>query len=662
MADDTPTPQAAAASPTGVQPAQAPASAVKPADATVKPLPPPRTPPSPERVVEQRRRLDYFLVGLVLVFAFVSGLFTAHNSDFLLHAASGRLIAHGDPRPLTGVDPFSFASHGAYWVNTNWLYDLIVYLFYDLAPFGGTILVVLKALMLAALAEVMLRTAREPGRPLWVPVCCVALAVLTLSPRAHLQPVVVSYLFLGLTYWLLHLPRRRRDALAPAPEPERRGKRAAVREQLPPRLFLPYWLIPPLCLLWANLDSWFFLGPLTVGLYFVGELLQEMMAPAGRGRAFWAPGERRTLLLVLAASVAACLINPFHVWAFTPPAALGLSPAAGALGADAQFRGLFHSPFEGLYLNPAFGLSVAGLAFYALALLGLASFAAAQWVGRWRWERVLVWVVFLLLAAWRASTIPFFAVVAGPIASMNFLDFAATRPAAEGRTRPLPVSFCIFMWLFAGVNLLAATGLGLAGFWPGGDRGWAMLAGVVALIGAVLATAGQAGSWGVSGRIVTALLGGLLVVLAVPGWLQAQQPPPWHWRRVGWTVEPDPALVRVMDRINSWQKDHGLARGVRWFSDSPVVLPYLAWYCPGELGSIDAVRLPIYGGSVADYKRPPRVSWPSRTGTSAKRTRAGGNCSAPSTPISSSATSPIRSRREATRRCRRCCSCRRTGR
>ena len=240
-----------------------------PNPAAAQPLPPPRKPPAPERAAARRRFLDGVLVAVVLAFAFLTSLVPARNSDFFLHAATGRLIAHG--QYSVGVDPFAYTSQGAYWVNTNWLYDLIVYLFYDTSAIGGTILIVLKALMIVTLAEVMLRTAREPGRSLWLPACCVGLAVLTLSPRVQLQPTCISFLFLGATYWLLHLPRRLETRTAEA------------KKGPPRRLFLAWWLIPPLCLFWVNLDSWFFLGPITVALFLVGETLQDWLTTRVRG-------------------------------------------------------------------------------------------------------------------------------------------------------------------------------------------------------------------------------------------------------------------------------------------------------------------------------------------------------------------------------------------
>ena len=217
-------------------PAEDPANATAVTNFAGSSIPIPHPPPRP--IGRRFPFLDGLLLWVVVLFAFLSALFPAYNSDFFLHAATGRLIAHGQYQ--IGVDPFAFTTQDAVWINHNWLYDWIVFLLYDSSAIGGAVLIVLKSLMIAALAYVMLRTAAEPDRSGWIPAGCVGLAVLALSARVYLQPAVISFLFLGLTLWLLHLPGRLRG----------RTNRPS-----------PYWLIPPLCLLWVNLDEWFLLGP-----------------------------------------------------------------------------------------------------------------------------------------------------------------------------------------------------------------------------------------------------------------------------------------------------------------------------------------------------------------------------------------------------------------
>jgi tetratricopeptide (TPR) repeat protein len=127
------------------------------------------------------------------------------------------------------------------------------------------------------------------------------------------------------------------------------------------------------------------------------------------------------------------------------------------------------SPFGWAYLS-ALGGSPAALAFYPLLGLGLVSFLLVQ--RGWRWQRFLPWAAVLVLAVLRARTVPFFAVVAGPVLAWNLHDFFARR------TRPaLPLAFRLAA---AGVATLLAAAF-LVSAWPGwlqrppfGPRQWAV--------------------------------------------------------------------------------------------------------------------------------------------------------------------------------------------
>src|SRR5262249_31730401 len=185
----------------------------------------------------------------------------------------------------------------------------------------------------------------------------------------------------------------------------------------PPRSL---WLLPPLFALWVNLDAWFFLGPLCVGLWLLGACLQ--------------PGMRRgPLARVLAVGLLACLLNPYHVRAFPLPVELAYmvvsvtgpldSPvvAAGSTALRVQHfdPGFLNlpSPFSHDYLGyDARGRNVAGLAYFLLLLLGVASFvlpAVLRPAGvppRLHRPRLLLWLVFAFFGVLQARLVPFFAV------------------------------------------------------------------------------------------------------------------------------------------------------------------------------------------------------------------------------------------------------------
>src|SRR5262249_22767551 len=155
--------------------------------------------------------------------------------DLWLHLAAGRLL--NDHQFTFGTDPFGYTTENAYWANHAWLSDLTLYNLFGAVGGGG--LVVLEALMVALSVVVMFGAARGTG-PFWVVGAVTLIAVLAMSPQLLLQPGCASLLLLTLCLFLFRLGGRGHIAL------------------------------PILIVAWVNLDDWFVLGPLLVGLGCVG--------------------------------------------------------------------------------------------------------------------------------------------------------------------------------------------------------------------------------------------------------------------------------------------------------------------------------------------------------------------------------------------------------
>jgi tetratricopeptide (TPR) repeat protein len=348
-------------------------------------------PPAPRPAMDTssapkvRRGVDRFLALLVVALAFLAASFVARNSDLWLHLATGRLLARGGYS--FGVDPFAYTTEGVYWANHSWLFDLALYGLYSLA--GGTGLVVLKAVVVAALAVVLL-SVRRAGAPAWLPVIGTTLAILAMTPRLLLQPVCVSYFFLGVTLWLLW--KQREASGGPVTR----------------------CLLLAVCAVWVNVDEWFVLGPLLVGLFWLGDRLGS---------------ERRTPGWLVFAAAAACLLNPHTYHAFALPAELSPVTWTSGLRQDPRFQFQFAARWSE-YLREAARLNPAALAYLALLVAGPISLILHRAALR-SW-RLAVWVPFAALALFQAWTIPFFAVVAAPITVLNLQDFA-TRKIEETR-------------------------------------------------------------------------------------------------------------------------------------------------------------------------------------------------------------------------------------
>ena len=407
------------------------------------PLPPPVAPPRRARPAQWGRVLDAALGGVVLVFAFLAASFVARNGDLWQHLAAGRLLARGDYQ--FGVDPFAYTTQGVYWANHSWLFDWLLYGVFTTA--GGAVLVVLKALVVAALAWVLLRVRRSGGAVL--PAACTLLALLAMSPRLLMQPAVLSCLFLGLTLWLLWRAQ---------------GVSGPALKRFGPLLVL--------FTLWVNLDSWFLLGPLLVALFWLGDRLQAVLpVAAGFQPADPSTAKARIPAWLLAAAVAACLLNPHHIHAFTLPAELSPVLTEAGLSQDARFHRTFASAWElGLRLQPLAALSLAAWAYFVLVGLGLASFILNRKnLSGWR---LLAWLGFGLLGAWQARLIPFFAVVAGPVTALNLQEALTRVPRLSQPWHRAGRLAC----LMAGLVLSALAWVGwLQGFGQEGRRAaWAV--------------------------------------------------------------------------------------------------------------------------------------------------------------------------------------------
>jgi len=492
------------------------------------------------------RGFEWAMAPLVLALAFLLASFAVYNSDFWMHLATGRLIAHGEYS--FGHDPFSFATQGRYWVNHAWLFDLLLYKTWLIHEGGGAVVVV-KAVLWTLLAGIMLLACRpspreriQPGtksNPVgWLAALLVAVALIAAAPRMLLQPTMVSVLFVGITFWLLN---------SSADKP--------VSWRLPAALGV-------LFALWVNLDAWFLLGPALVALFLLGEVLQRLRpgaAPAEAGTA-----RLKILALTLLIGVLACFLNP-HTWrAFALPPEIYAPQLAASFRADDEFRRQFASPFDYVYYKePSFGKSLAGYMYYALLALGALAFDVN--ITHLRWSQVLTWLGFAILSILNWRAIPFFAVVAASIAAVNFHAWFARRPERtetepQAEQAPLP---------------------------PGGGGGVSLTPEIIVAF------------LGLTGRLLTLALGVAALALAWPGWLHPKVPVSQD-RRVCWRVAPEPAWQQVAERLQHWREDGSLPETVHGFHAHPDLANYCAWFAPQEKCFFD-YRYSLVGAESEDF-------------------------------------------------------------
>jgi hypothetical protein len=447
------------------------------------------------------------------VFAFLSASSLARNSDLWFHLAAGRLLANG--KFSFGKDPFAFTTEQVYWANHSWLFDLALYGLRN--GIGDTGVVVLKALLVTALAGILL-SVRRRDQSLLVPAFCTTLALLAMNPRLLLQPTCVSFFLMGLTFWILW-----------------RQKAAGLSAQAGR---LSKLLLLTLFVLWVNVDEWFLLGPVLATLFWFGERLQ----PAG---GFGEAQQRMPGWLVLAGWVA-CLLSPYTYRGFTLPTELSPVTWSSGLHDDARFRYLFASPWQVEYWRAAAEWNGAGLAYYVLTILGLLSFLLKR-RGLLGW-RLIIWLPFAGLAAWQAHTIPFFAVVAAPILTLNLQEYLA-RSTPE-QLVPAKTSFHL--------TDLAA-------------------------------------------RLYPFLLSCSLLALILLSWPGRLAGCAGFERHVAWGIQPDASLKRAAEMLHQWRRQGLLSGSEHVFALHPEIAHYCAWFCPEEKQFFDH-RYPLFVESAREYE------------------------------------------------------------
>ena len=491
------------------------------------PIPAPPPPTGPVPVPAWLFQADCALLLLVFVLSFLLASFAAANSDIWLNVAIGQRLSEGTFQ--FGVDPFSWATAATadkpavFWVDQSWLFSFLFFHLYNLV--GGAGLVIGKAILFTAAIGLLSRIGwTEANR--WFVIVCLTLAALAISPRLLLDSTVVSFFFLALTMFIL----------------DRAGVFLLASATPKPPCPRVLWGLPPLFALWANLDPWFILGPLTLGLCWAAVGFRRWDKDSGT-----VPG--KLLGIVFGVGVLACLVNPYHVRVFQLPPELAYivismaEPLKIPLPNDLVAGGrtlkelrrfdvnlpLTMSPLTPLYWREVgFGWNIAGLAIVPLFALGLIGFTLAGLIRAQagaptlQISRFLIWLVFAVLALTLHRLIPFFAIVAAPLAALTLGEFVrwqqVSNPVPGGR----------------------------------GDRGMHMA------------------------RLLSIPFLLLLLYMAWPGWLHG--PTEYNsLRRVDWQIRESQSLRRAAETLQELKKK-GECKNV--FNSTTDLAHYCAWFAP----------------------------------------------------------------------------------
>lgn len=281
-------------------------------------------------------RLTSLLPAFGLVVVALFSLRRLDDFDTWWHLASGRWIAQHASVPHTDVLSFTVPQNE--WINLQWLYDLLLYLFWTAG--GVSLLVIVSAACFVATFAILARHLGRFAGSITTTLLLVWVAM-TVNERFLIRPEMASFPLLAAVQLVLT---------------DGRTSPARLR-----------WLVP-LMLVWANTHSLFILGLGAIACTIAASFAAEIpLLPAGwRRDSAWPAAARRELLKWGAAALAATLVNPYLLRALLFPFELmsridGSSPVYGVIG---EFRPPFSGYFPTFAIGSyqAFVFTAAGLA------------------------------------------------------------------------------------------------------------------------------------------------------------------------------------------------------------------------------------------------------------------------------------------------------------
>lgn len=366
---------------------------------------------------ENPRPADKFLPALFCLLiagaAFIFGWHLIGEGDFLWHLKTGEIIfSQGLPR----VDLYSFRTSGREWIDSQWLFQLIIYLVYRWFGFAGESW--LLAFLLAGIWMILFRLVRDQAV---YPVSFLAglLALWGSSIRFNLRPEIFSWLLMVGYLFILERDRKNRSWLIA--------------------------LIPMLQLFWANLEGLWPIGLVILAAYLLEEVFLKFISRKERFRGLLDPSDhpdpKRILGLIIICALVS-LFTPYHLQGFLLPLTLVKQVTLGSNILKSNIS-------EFLPPIPYFRYPFVLLPFFILIAISGASFFLNR--SQPRPSHWLLWLLFLFLALRAIRNLPFFCVYSAAAFGINFQewfqrqDFSAR---AKRCSKILPALLGVGLYLF----------------------------------------------------------------------------------------------------------------------------------------------------------------------------------------------------------------------
>ncbi|HYS78063.1 MAG TPA: tetratricopeptide repeat protein, partial [Candidatus Dormibacteraeota bacterium] len=320
------------------------------------------------------------------------------DTDVWWHIASGDLIRKTGRVPH--AEPFSFTVLGHRWIDIHWLFQVVLSFLYGKG--GATALDLLRTtLILGVFGFLLARCRRAAGAG--TSGAILLLVALACQERFLVRPEIVSWGLMAVVLALLD------QALAA----ETRAGRRRI-------LFLA---LPPIQVLWVNVQGLFILGPVLIVLALATAVVDFLRGP----RPARDPDRPVDFLVALALAALVSLANPFGAAALRLPLEEFFLHLGGRTLLSRTIAE-FQPPLSGYLVTPSI------IAFVVLALVTVLAILAG--FGRVRAFDLLAVAATLVVALRARRNIPIFALAAAPVLARHLPALLAPARAALGSLVP----------------------------------------------------------------------------------------------------------------------------------------------------------------------------------------------------------------------------------
>ncbi len=188
---------------------------------------------------------DQYLSIILFLSVFSISIFKIYESDAFWHLKSGEYILEHLKIPST--DPFTINGENKQWVNTYWLFEVLIYIIYKLLGFTGLIL--FKAVICSIFFVILLKALLLSGVSGTVAFTLILPFLSIFRERFLVRPDIFSYLFIPLYLYILFLFKYKK--------------------------INKLYLLPVIMLFWTNMHSGAFFGVILLFTFLTGEIITE---------------------------------------------------------------------------------------------------------------------------------------------------------------------------------------------------------------------------------------------------------------------------------------------------------------------------------------------------------------------------------------------------